>query len=82
MFDVPLKRLNLNYYYHVLYVSPHRINGGVADTGCSSMAPTLPLPRLYLFPSLICTPTKQPYSKVDNFRMYRSKNVVSTSSFC
>ena len=38
-------------------------------------------PCLFLFPSLICSPTKQPYSKVDKFRMYWYGNAVFTSNF-
>ena len=30
---------------------------------------------------LICSPIKQPYSKVDNCRMYRYRNAVFTSNF-
>ena len=33
-------------------------------------------PRLCFFPSLICSPTKQPYSKVENLRMFWYRNVV------
>ena len=73
-----LKNLNLNYYCQALQVSPHRINGGLSDKGCSSV---LPPPLLCLFPSLICSPTKQPYSKWGNSRMHRYRNAVFTSNF-
>ena len=36
-------------------------------------------PRLFSF--LICRATKQPYSKVDNSRMYQYRNAVFTSDF-
>ena len=74
-FSVPLKNLNLNYYCQVLQVSPDSINGGLP--GCSSVSP----PRLCFFPSLICSPTKQPYSKVDYLRMFSYRNAVFTSNF-
>ena len=81
-FAVSLKNLNLNYYCQVLQVSPHRINGGLSDKGCSSVPPPLPpCSSLWLFPSLICSPTKEPYLKVDNFMMYRYRNVAFTSKF-
>ena len=41
----------------------------------------LPPPRPCFFPSLICSPTKQPYPKVDNSRIYRYRNGVFTSNF-
>ena len=36
---------------------------------------------ILVFPCLICSPTKQTYSKVDNSRMYRSRNAVFNSNF-
>ena len=84
-FAVSLKNLNLNYYCQVLQVSTvlkfHRINGGLSDKGCSSVPPLPPRSSLWLFPSFICSPTKEPYLKVDNFMMYRYRNVAFTSKF-
>ena len=51
LFSLPMKNLNLNYSYQVLYVSSHRINDDLP--GCSS-APLssvlLLLPLLYMQP--------------------------------
>ena len=77
-FAVYLKNLNLNYYYQVLQVSPHYMNDDLSDKRCSSVFP----PCLWLFFSLICSPTKQPYSKVDNSSMHRNRrNAVFISNF-
>ena len=55
-----LKNLNLNYHCQVLQVALNCINGGLSGKSCSSVRPP---PHLSHFPSLICSPTKQPYSK-------------------
>ena len=57
-------------YYEALYVSPHRINSGLSDNGCSSVTFASALPPL------IFSPTKQPYLKVGNSRMYPYGNAV------
>ena len=77
-FFVPLKNLNLNYYCQVPWVSPYCINGGLSDKGFSSVPPPH---RHCLFPSLIFSPTKQPYSKWGKSRMHRYRNAVFTSNF-
>ena len=69
---------NLIFYCQVLQVSSHRINGGLSEKGCWSVPSP---PRLCLFPSLICNPTKQPYLTVDNSRMHWYTNDVFTSNF-
>ena len=78
LFAVPLKNLNLNYYFQILQFFSHRINGGLSDKGCSSVRPP---PRFCLFRSLICSPIKQPYSKWGNSRIYRYRNSVFTSLY-
>ena len=77
-FFVPLKNLNLNYYCQVAWVSSYCINGGLSDKGFSSVPPPH---RLCLFPSLIFSPTKQPYSKWGKSRMHWYRNAVFTSNF-
>ena len=77
LFAMSLKNLSLYCYCQVFYVSPYRINGGLSDKGCSSVPP----PCFCLFPSLICSSTKQLYSKVDYSRMYRYRTAVFISNF-
>ena len=49
LFAMPINNLNLNYHCQVLQVSPHRINGGFSDKGCSSVpSASPPLPLLLL----------------------------------
>ena len=54
-----------------LFRNSHRTNGSLSENGWSSV------PLL----TLIFSPTKQPYSKVGNPKMYRYGNAVFTSNF-
>ena len=74
---MPLKNLNLNYYCQVLQVSPYRINDGLSDKGCQSVTPH----SLCLFSSLICSPSKQSYSNIDDFGSISMQMLFSIQIF-
>ena len=77
LFTVSLKNVYLNYYYCQVLLFASYQRWLIRQRLLISASP----PRLCLFPSLICSPTRQPNSKVDNSRMHRYRNAVFTSNF-